>query len=208
MARFGRGRYTGSRRVSPVARATDAERAQAKQIIIARVDTLDQLPILTNITGGWPYHGQVVAFHLDIARGGKPKAIMFVIPDTAPAHLLKTEIVITTRQPPEESVPVAQFRNLCFYRLVNKMREWLMEADPQDDKEVLHYMGIFEHQVKTGMRKRTITVTPEIERQWSRYSKLRDRYLLLRDESEKDHARGFTIKLAKTFLTSINGKGV
>jgi len=209
MARFGRGRYVGSRSVRPahVYTATEAERAHAKQIIIARVEHLDHSPILQDITGMWPRPGQVVAFHLDIARGGKPKALMFVIPNTAPASMLKTEITVTTGQPPEGAIPVAQFRSLCFYRIIDKMKEWLETADPEDEKEMLHFMALFEHQVKDAMRKRILVVTPPIEKQWERYGKLRDRYLLLREDGEKAHAKGFVVRLAKGFLTSMNGKG-
>lgn len=208
MARFGRGRYAGSRRItSHGGVATEAERAHAKQVIIARVEYLDQLPYLTNVMGGWPRRGSVVAFHLDIGRGGRPKAMMFELPLTAPASLLKTEITITTGQPPSDAVPVAQFRNLCFYRLINKMREWLEEADPQDEKDVLHFMAIFEHQIKDAMRKRTLAVTPQIEGKWRRYSGVRTLYLQPGTEGEREAARTSVVRIVKSFMTELNGKG-
>jgi hypothetical protein len=203
MARWGR-------RASPtryVHQANEAEKAQAKQIIIARVDTLRQTPILNNLTGVWPHHGQVVAFHLDIARGGKPKALMFVIPITAPVAMLKTEIYVTTALPPADALPVAQFRDLCFYRLFNKMRQWLEEASPEDEKDVLHFAALFEHQVKDAMRKRQLEVTPSIESKWRRYKGVRTLYLQPGTEGEREAARTSLVRIVKSFMVELNGGG-
>lgn len=210
MARFGRGRYAGSRRVSParvyVAQATEAERSVAKQVIIARVgDRLDNSPMLQVITGHWPRSGDVVAFHLDIARGGKPKALMFVVPRTAPVSMLKTEIMVTTNQPPEGAIPVAQFRSICFYRVIDKMKEWLETADPEDEKDVLHFMALFEHQVKDAMRRRTLEVTPRIEGRWRRYSGVRTLYMSPGTDGEREACRIAVVRIVKQFLTDMNG---
>jgi hypothetical protein len=205
MARWRAGRRTSYS--GHVAVASEAERAQAKQIIIARVDTLEQIPILTNITGLWPRRGQVVAFHLDIARGGKPKALMFAIPVTAPDSMLKTEITVTTGAPPQDAIPVAQFRNLCFYRVINKMREWLEQAEPEDEKDVLHFMALFEHQVKDAMRRRTLTLTPQITGKWRRYKGVRTLYMEPGTDGERNASRVAVVRIVKSFMTEMNGGG-
>lgn len=203
MARWGRRRYP-TRRPTYTPQASEAERAQAKQVIIAKVDSLHAIPMLTNITGAWPRRGDVVAIHLDVARG-KPKATMFVVPPTAPASMLKTELWVTTGTPPQDAVPAAQFRQLCFYRVVHQMVEWLKSAEPEDEKEVLHYLALFEHQVKDAMRKRTLTVTPQIEAKWRRYKGVRTLYLQPGTEGERDAARASIVRIVKSFMPEMNG---
>lgn len=190
----------------PPVLATEADRAVSKQVVIAKITrgfyTDDRF---MQTLGPWAREGDVCAFYLDIVRS-RPKVTVVVLGLDAPASVRKTELFAATQTDwmDDQCVPVIQFRGLVFYRRVDKMKEWLEGADPQDETEMLHFIALFERHVQMGIQRRTLDITPKRETQWRRYGAVRTLYLQPGTAGEKQAAGMAVMKVARAFL-NLNG---